>query len=82
MHRLPFAPRRAGQQEAEQHGVARTAAELMVSDVPMAMEHTRLAQALAPMLQGKEKLIAVVDEDRRLVGVVDRADILRGLAHP
>jgi CBS domain-containing protein/PII-like signaling protein len=82
MHRLPFAPRRAGQHEAEQHGMARTAAELMVAEVPTAMEHTLLGEALVPMLQGKEKLIAVVDEDRRLVGVVDRADILRGLAPP
>jgi CBS domain-containing protein len=62
--------------------MARTAAELMVAEVPTAMEHTLLGEALVPMLQGKEKLIAVVDEDRRLVGVVDRADILRGLAPP
>jgi CBS domain-containing protein/PII-like signaling protein len=82
MHRLPFAPRRVGQHEAEQHGMARTAAELMVADVPTAEEHTLLGHALAPMLQGKEKLIAVVDAERRLVGVVDRADILRGLAVP
>ena len=34
------------------------------------------------MLEGKEKLIAVVDGQRKLVGVVDRADILRGLTAP
>ncbi|HTP28843.1 MAG TPA: hypothetical protein VMK12_24685 [Anaeromyxobacteraceae bacterium] len=31
------------------------------------------------MLEGSHKVLAVVDGERRLVGVVDRADLLRGL---
>jgi hypothetical protein len=31
------------------------------------------------MLRGREKLVAVVDEKWHLVGIVDRADLLRGL---
>ncbi len=79
MNRLPI-PRRQGESETEQHALARTARELMVSAIPSAEESTPLRQALRSMLEGKEKLIAVVDRQRKLVGVVDRADILRGLA--
>jgi CBS-domain-containing membrane protein len=31
------------------------------------------------MLGGKHKIVAVVDAHKRLVGVVDRADLLHGL---
>ena len=54
----------------------------MVGRIPTASESTPLRLALRSMLEGKEKLIAVVDSQRKLVGVVDRADILRGLAAP
>ena len=80
MHRLPLLARRHALREVDQHALAHTAAELMTGHVPMAEEHTPLREALASMLHGKEKLIAVVDPDRRLLGVVDRADVLRGLA--
>ena len=82
MNRLPILPRRQGDRETEQHALARTARELMVTAIPTAEESTPLRQALRSMLEGKEKLIAVVDRQRKLVGVVDRADILRGLAGP
>ena len=82
MNRLPILPRRQGEREIEQHALAHTASELMVSEIPTAEEGTPLRQALRSMLEGKEKLIAVVDRQRKLVGVVDREDILRGLAAP
>ena len=82
MNRLPILPRRQGDRETEQHALARTARELMVTAIPTAEESTPLRQALRSMLEGKEKLIAVVDRQRKLVGVVDRADILRGLVGP
>jgi CBS domain-containing protein len=82
MRRLPIAPRRAGNRDVEQHALAHTARELMVGAIPTASESTPLRLALRSMLEGKEKLIAVVDSQRKLVGVVDRADILRGLAAP
>ena len=54
----------------------------MIGHVPSAEESTLLRQALRSMLEGKEQLIAVIHGQRKLVGVVDRADILRGLAGP
>ena len=82
MHRLPLLARRQDERETEQHALAHTARELMVGAIPTAEESTPLRQALRSMLEGKEKLIAVLDSHRKLVGVVDRADILRGLAAP
>jgi CBS domain-containing protein/PII-like signaling protein len=79
MQRLPFVHASAEHLATEQHARARTAQELMRAHVPIAREDTPLGRALAPMLRGKEKLIAVVDSAERLVGIVDRADILRGL---
>jgi CBS domain-containing protein len=79
MQRLPFMHASAEDLATEQHARARTAQELMSAHVPIARADTPLGQALAPMLRGKEKLIAVVDAADRLVGIVDRADILRGL---
>jgi CBS domain-containing protein len=79
MHRLPFAHPRPAELEAEHHAAARRAGELMSTHVPTALESTPLREAITPMLRGREKLICVVDNERRLVGVVDRADLLRGL---
>jgi CBS domain-containing protein len=82
MHRLPFAHPNPEELEAEQHAGAQTAAGLMHTDVPTAPAEMPLGEAIALMLPGAHKVIAVVDGDRRLVGIVDRADILRGLALP
>ncbi len=79
MQRLPFMHPRPEELASEQHAKARSARELMSAHVPIAKEETPIGKALAPMLRGKEKLIAVVDPADRLVGIVDRADILRGL---
>jgi len=82
MQRLPLLPRRQSEHEAEQHALAHSARELMVGEIPLAEENTPLRQALRSMLEGKEKLIVVIDGHRKVVGVVDREDILRGLAGP
>lgn len=79
MQRLPFVHARPEEQVTEQHARARTARELMSTQVPIAEEDTPLGKALAPMLREKAKLIAVVDGAQQLLGIVDRADILRGL---
>lgn len=38
---------------------------------------TTIAEAARQMTEGRHKLLCVVDEDRRLLGIVDRADLLR-----
>ena len=79
MHRLPFSHADPGERAAEQHARARRAADLMTSDVPTATESTLLSDAIGLMLKGKHKLLAVTDAAGRLVGMVDRADLLHGL---
>lgn len=79
MHRLPFAHPSASERATEQHARARRASDLMDADVPVATEDTPLADAIARMLRGNEKVLAVTDSERRLVGMVDRADLLHGL---
>ena len=73
---LPFA--RAERQSAERRAGARTAAELM-TPVPQARTDRALRDALGLVLPGAHKQLAVVDAEGRLAGVLDRADILRGL---
>jgi CBS domain-containing protein len=63
---------------AEQHAKARTAADLMVP-TPSVSETAPIRDAIAAMLVGGHKIIAVVDAEQRLVGVLDRADLLHGL---
>lgn len=56
-----------------------TAAQVMTTDVATAPLDTLLGTAIARMLRGRHKILAVTEADGRLVGVVDRADVLRGL---
>jgi CBS domain-containing protein len=79
MLRLPFAHPRTGEAELAAHARAHTAGELMSRDLPTAPEDTVLSDAIALMLGGHHKVLAVTGRDGRLVGVVDRADLLRGL---
>jgi len=64
--------------QAEKHAKARTAADLLVETAVVA-EDAPLREAIAAMLGGKHKIVAVVDAEKRLVGILDRADLLRGL---
>jgi CBS domain-containing protein len=51
----------------------------MTTDVPTAREDALLSAAIGIMLKGGHKVLAVIEEGKRLVGIVDRADLLRGL---
>lgn len=79
VHRLPFAHPDPGERATEQHARARTAADLMTPAVATASEDTLLGDAIAKMVQGSHKVLAVTDASGRLVGMVDRADLLHGL---
>jgi CBS domain-containing protein len=78
MHRLPFVHPKPAEARAEQHATARVAADLMV-ETAVVREDAPLREAIGSMLGGQHKIIAVVDADKRLVGCLDRADLLRGL---
>jgi CBS-domain-containing membrane protein len=75
VQRLPFVHASA----EETRGRARTAGEVMSADVATAREDTPLTHAIATMLAGRHKIVAVTDGAGRLVGLVDRADVLHGL---
>ena len=77
MQRLPF--RHAPEEPAAVHARARTAAEVMTREVATAREDTLLSEAVATMLGGGHKVLAVTDAGGRVVGIVDRADLLHGL---
>ncbi len=82
MHRLPFGHPKGEEATAERHARARRAADLMSRDVATASEDTLLSEAITSMLKGSHKVLAVTDGDGRLVGMVDRADLLHGLVPP
>jgi len=79
MNRLPFSHSSKAEQEAGHHARAKKAADLMVSDVAVVREDQLLRDAIAPMMKAPHKIVAVIDREGRLVGALDRADILRGL---
>ena len=80
MLRLPFTHPRPGELDAAAHARAHTAGELMTGGVPAVPPETRLSAAIARMLEEHQKLLAVTGDGGVLLGMVDRADLLRGLA--
>lgn len=78
MERLPFGRGKDAESLAA-HTRGRTAAEVMTRRVATIHEDALLSEAVATMLRGEAKVLAVTDGDGRLVGVVDRADLLHGL---
>ena len=54
-----------------------TAADLMHADAPIVTRSTTLAEAAQAMVAHGRKVLPVVDDSGRLLGIVDRADLLR-----
>jgi CBS domain-containing protein len=77
MSRLPFAHPR--EEPIGAHSRGHTAADVMTRSFAQAGEDLLLSQAIARMLQEGQKVLAVTDQEGRLVGIVDRADLLHGL---
>jgi CBS-domain-containing membrane protein len=80
MKRLPFAQAEEPHGRAPNHARAKNAADLMVAGVPQVTPETPLSKAISVMLESDRKILAVVDGAGRLQGIVDRADLLRGIA--
>lgn len=78
VYRLPFVKTTPKEIAAYKRATGKIAADLMVptETVP---ETALLQEAIAIMLGGQQKMIAVVDTEQRLVGCLDRADMLHGL---
>ena len=80
MNRLPFTHPREDQVGAHTRG--RTAGEVMTRAFAQVQETVPLAEGIAIMLRENQKVLAVTDAAGRLVGMVDRADLLHGLLLP
>jgi CBS domain-containing protein/PII-like signaling protein len=78
MQRLPFGHGK-GEESVAAHTRGRTAADVMSRQIATVREDVLLSDAVAAMLRGEQKVLAVTDADGRLVGIVDRADLLHGL---
>lgn len=79
LHRLPLFHPSSQQAESRRHALAHNAHELMTHTVVTAKPTMLLREVIETMVTGAHKVVAVVDDDGKLLGVVDRADVLRGL---
>jgi len=77
MSRLPFVHPK--EEPVGAHSRGRTAADVMTGAFAQVGEDVLLSQAIAQMLREGQKVLAVTDQEGRLVGIVDRADLLHGL---
>ncbi len=82
MHRIPFVPGSREAEEVLRHTTGTRARDLMTRDIVVAREDEPVREVLARMLQQGKKIVPVVDERGALVGMVDRADLLRVLVEP
>lgn len=61
---------------------AKTVGEVMIRDVPTVTPETPLAETLDRILSTPRRRVIVIDQDRRVVGIVSDGDILRRAARP
>jgi CBS domain-containing protein len=59
-----------------------TARDVMRAPALVVPADTPVAEAAARMLEARRKVLAITDADGRLLGVVDRADLLRSIRTP
>jgi CBS domain-containing protein len=57
-------------------------ADLMISDVVTTQPEVEVAVAMHQMLAQQRKILPVVDDQGRLIGIVDRFDLLQAIAKP
>ncbi len=82
MSKLPFVHLSPEQQALLRQETGTRAADLMITPVEAVREDTPVAEAARRMITERRKLLPVVDAQGRLVGMVDRADLLRAVASP
>jgi CBS domain-containing protein len=82
MSKLPFASLSAEDRREIERARGLTAESLMIPSAPTVGPNTPIGEAIALMLGERRKILPVVDEMGRLLGAVDRADLLRILAPP
>ena len=82
MQRLSFVGLTAEERE-ELHFVSGTrAGDLMIAPALTVQQATPVIDAARRMLERRYKILPVVDDSGRLVGLIDRADLLRAVVAP
>lgn len=79
MQRIPFVHGGREAEETLRHTTGTRARDLMRTDVVIAREDQPVREVLAAMLQQQKKIVPIVNATGELVGMVDRADLLRVL---
>jgi CBS-domain-containing membrane protein len=79
MSRIPFVPGSRETEETLRHTTGSTARDLMRTDIVVAREDDPIRDVLADMLRSQTKIVPVVNDADELVGMIDRADLLRVL---
>jgi CBS domain-containing protein len=79
MSRLPFVRLNPEDRTNLTRSVGSTAEQLMDLNLPTVLIDTPLGEAIKKMLGERRKILPVVDATGRLLGAVDRADLLRAL---
>ena len=77
MSHLPFAHLTDEERREIERATGATAEALMDPQTSAVRAGTSIAEAAATMLRARRKLLPVVDAEGRLLGAVDRADLLR-----
>ncbi|MDI3340463.1 MAG: DUF190 domain-containing protein [Sphaerobacter sp.] len=80
MHRLPFVHPAPEEETRWRSQTGSRAADLMDAPAATVEASTPIPEAIARMVEQRHKILPVVDERGRLVGMVDRADLLRAMA--
>jgi CBS domain-containing protein len=80
MSKLPFVHQSPEAQARLRQARGQSAADLMIAPAETVLADTPTEAAARIMLAERRKILPVVDRDGRLVGLVDRADLLESVA--
>lgn len=79
MRHIPFVGLSAEERETLHFLSGTRAGDLMISPALSVTQSTSVAEAARRMLERRYKILPVVDENGRLVGIIDRSDLLRSV---
>ncbi|MBX6342109.1 MAG: CBS domain-containing protein, partial [Thermomicrobiaceae bacterium] len=77
MRRLPFRHGTPEERAEWRFQTGTRAADLMLTPVVTVTASTPIPEAIRRMVERRYKILPVVDDEGRLIGMVDRADLLR-----
>lgn len=61
-------------------GMPRTVGEIMIHDIPTVTRDTPLVETLDRLLESEKRRVVVVDDERRVIGIITDGDVMRRAA--